>query len=168
MMINRACRLIASIALLGTVATASAQRPALPVAVDSGRMVRMHTATGMVQGRLTAPFRATDPTLTYCRYPGPPCVGREDSAAVRTISVSALTRLEQSPGSHWRRGATIGGAVGAILGGLAMSFALGMCEYDCPDQKGPLIVLGGLVNGVAFGGLGALWGSAFPRWEVRP
>lgn len=125
----------------------------------------MHTATGMVQGRLTAPFHSTDATLSYCRYPGTPCVGREDSLAIRTISVSALTRLEQSPGSHWRRGAIIGGAVGAILGGLAMSFVLAMCEYDCPNQKAPLIVLGGMVNAVAFGAVGALWGSAFPRWE---
>jgi hypothetical protein len=153
---------------LATASVASAQLPALPSSVDSGRMVRMHTATGMIQGRLTTPFRATDPTLTYCRYPGPPCVGPEDSLAIRTISVSALTRLEQSPGSHWRRGAIIGGAFGAIAGGLTMSFLLAMCEYDCPNQKAPLIVLGGLVNGVAFGGIGALWGSAFPRWEVRP
>lgn len=162
---NHLRNLLASIALLGTAATASAQQPPLPAAVDSGRMVRMHTAAGMVQGRLVSPFRPTDATLSYCRYPGPPCVGREDSVAVRTISVSALTRLEQSPGSHWRRGAIIGGAVGAVLGGLAMSFALGMCERDCPKQKAPLIVLGGMVNAVAFGGVGALWGSAFSRWE---
>lgn len=151
--------------LLGAASAASSQIPALPAAVDSGRMVRMHTAAGMVQGRLVSPFRPTDATLSYCRYPGPPCVGREDSLAVRTISVSALTRLEQSPGSHWRRGAIIGGAVGAVLGGLAMSFAIGMCERDCPKQKAPLIVLGGMLNAVAFGGVGALWGSAFSRWE---
>ena len=164
-MVTHLTPILTAALLLGAASAASSQTAALPAAVDSGRMVRMHTATGMVQGRLVSPFRPTDATLSYCRYPGPPCVGRDDSLAVRIISVSALTRLELSPGSHWRRGAIIGGAVGAVLGGLAMSFALGMCERDCPTQKAPLIILGGIVNAVAFGGVGALWGSAFSRWE---
>jgi len=27
------------------------------------------------------------------------------------------------------------------------------------------VILGGLSGGLTFGALGALWGSAFPRWE---
>ena len=160
---------MAHFALLGTVATASAQEPPLPAAGDSGRMVRMHTVSGMLQGRLTAPFHATDATLSYCRYPGTPCTGLEDSTAIRTISVAALTRLELSPGSHWRRGALIGGIFGAVAGGLSTAFLVSFCESrNCASNRSAIIVLGGMSGAVTFGAFGAIWGSAFSRWESRP
>lgn len=146
----------------------AAQDTLLPVAIDSGKMVRMHTTHSIVLGRLTARFQNTDAALHYCRYPGPPCLGAEDSAAVRTMPVATVLRLEVSQGSAWRRGAVIGGVLGAVTGGLATAYVLGFRECTRCESKTPIIVAGAISNGLFWGGLGALWGSAFPRWSKSP
>lgn len=157
--------------LVARVASVQGQAPVTGSPVDSGKAVRMHTATGIITGRLTARFHQTDDTLRYCRYPGPPCLGTEDSVAMRTIAAATLQRLEVSPGSHWRRGAVIGGVFGAIMGGVSTAFLISFCEgSECGSKRSRdlAVVLGGLSGGLTFGALGALWGSAFPRWHTNP
>ena len=141
----------------------SGQTPLTPIAVDSGKLVRMHTTHSLVLGRLTSRFQQSDATLHYCRYPGPPCLGIEDSAAIRTMPTTALLRLEVPRGSQWRRGALIGGVFGLGTGYLpARGFACAECSPS------PTAVLGAFVNGFMWGGIGALVGSAFPRWSHSP
>ncbi len=146
----------------------AAQDTLLPVAVDSGKMVRMHLAHSVVIGRLTTRFQRSDAELHYCRYPGPPCLGIEDSAAVRTVPAANLLRIEVSQGSLWHRGAVIGGVLGAVTGGFATAFLLSFRECIKCDPETPIIVVGAISNGLFWGGLGALWGSAFPRWDKSP
>ncbi len=160
--------IVVAAVLLGSAPTASAQQPALPAPVDSGKMVRMYTATTMIEGRLLAPYGKHDSALYYCRFPGRPCLGIEDSAAMRTIPVSDLRRLDVSTGSHWRRGALIGGVLGAAMGVLGTAFLVSMCDTaDCASNRDTIVLLGGISSGLTIGALGALWGSAFPRWESR-
>jgi len=159
-------RTISAAALFAGVGTAAAQQPPLPASVDSGKMVRMYTATTMIEGRLLAPFVRNDSSLRYCRFPGRPCLGIEDTAAMRTMPVGALRRLDVSTGSHWRRGALIGGVLGAAIGGLGTALLVGLCDTaHCASHGDTMVILGGLSGGLTFGALGALWGSAFPRWE---
>jgi hypothetical protein len=168
MFIKGSTPIVVAAFLLGSAFTASAQQPALPSAVDSGKLVRMHTATTMLEGRLLSRYAGTDSTLQYCRFPGRPCLGIEDSAAMRRIPVRDLQRLEVSPGSHWRRGAVIGGVFGTVAGGLSTAFVVALCESrSCGDNRTALIALGGISSGLTFAALGALWGSAFPRWDSR-
>ena len=142
-----------------------AQDTILPVTIDSGKMVRMQTTHSVVIGRLTARYQRPDAILHYCRYPGPPCLGAEDSAAVRTMPVATVLRLEVSQGSAWRRGAVIGGVLGAVTGGFMTAFLLSFRECTRCGSKTPIIVAGAISNGLFWGGLAALWGSAFPRWS---
>ncbi len=153
--------------LLAVVTSASGQVPLTPTAVDSGKMVRMYTSTSRITGRLTARFQSTDTVLHYCRYPGPPCLGIEDSSARRALSTATLLRLEVSRGSQWRRGAIIGGVLGAATGAVATSFLLGFRECIRCSPKTPIVVAGAISSGLFWGGLGALWGSAFPKWDAR-
>ncbi len=154
--------------LLAVVTSASGQVSLTPTAVDSGKMVRMYTSTSRITGRLTARFQGTDTVLHYCRYPGPPCLGVEDSSAIRALSAATLLRLEVSRGSQWRRGAIIGGVLGAATGAIVTSFLLSFREcYPRCSPKTPIVVAGAISNGLFWGGLGALWGSAFPKWDAR-
>lgn len=133
--------------------------------VDSGTLIRMYTPTGRITGRLTTRFEKSDATLSYCRYPGPPCVTIDDSAAVRTIPTTSLLRIEVSRGSRWRRGALIGGVLGAATGAIGTAVLLGFRDCFRCSPKTPIIVVGALSSGLFWGGLGALWGSAFPNWD---
>ncbi|MBL0178962.1 MAG: hypothetical protein IPP98_07550 [Gemmatimonadetes bacterium] len=87
---------------------------------------------------------------------------------MRTIPVSDLRRLDVSTGSHWRRGGLIGGVIGAAMGVVGTAFAVSMCDTaDCASNRDTIVILGGISSGLTFGALGALWGSAFPRWDSR-
>ena len=151
--------------LIAAAATASAQVPLTPTAVDSGQLVRIHTAHSVVLGRLTSRFQVADAALHYCRYPGPPCLGINDSAAVRTMPTTALLRLEVPRGSHWRRGALVGGVFGVGTGYLLLR---GFGCADCSPVSTPRAVAGVVLSGLMWGGIGALVGSAFPRWSHGP
>lgn len=145
----------------------AAQDTLVPVTIDSGKMVRMHTSHSVVIGRLTSRFQRTDAALHYCRYPGPPCSGIEDSTAMRTMPAATVLRLEVSQGSLWGRGALIGGGLGAVTGGFAIAFLLSFRECTRCESKTPIIVAGAISNGLFWGGLGAVWGSAFPKWNKK-
>ncbi len=140
-----------------------AQDTLAPVTIDSGKLVRMHTTHSIVIGRLTARFLNTDAALRYCRYPGPPCLGIEDSAAMRTMPAPTVLRLDVSRGSQWPRGALIGGVLGGVGGALMTGAACSECSFKTGD-----FILLGIVNGIFWGGVGALVGSAFPRWSHGP
>ena len=63
-------------------------------------------------------------------------------------------------------GAAIGAGGGLVIGGLAIGVASGLCEYECDTSAGDY-VLGGLLFGGAGALVGALVGSAFPRWSLQ-
>lgn len=161
--ISRAGRLFVALCAFAPVGLA-AQDTLAPVTIDSGKLVRMRTTNSVAIGRLTSPYQRTDAILHYCRYPGPPCVGIEDSAAVRTMSAATLLRLEVSQGSQWRRGALIGGVLGAVTG----AYVATMIPCTKCSSKSEGVVLLGVFNGLLWGGIGAVVGSAFPRWSHSP
>jgi len=71
-------------------------------------------------------------------------------------------------GTHGRRGALIGGAIGGIgLGAVAAALVHGTCESasGCNDVDG--FVIGFLMGGVAGVVTGGLFGGAFPTWQLR-
>lgn len=133
-----------------------------PVAADSGTLIRMHTAAGPVIGRLTSGLSATDNVVRFCAYPGPPCDMQGGAAGLRTLSLDAVSRIELSRGTYSKRGAAIGGVIGALIGGGIGSFGAAMC--GCRSQATG-IVLGGLTTGLLFAGIGALIGTGFPMWD---
>lgn len=159
---SQAVVLLVALCALAPVGLA-AQDTLLPVTIDSGKLVRMHTTNSVVLGRLTARYQRPDAILHYCRYPGPPCLGIDDSAAVRTIPAATLLRLEVSQGSQWPRGALIGGVLGGVGGALFTGAACSECSFKTGD-----FILLGIINGIFWGGVGALVGSAFPRWSHSP
>jgi len=127
-------------------------------------VIRFHARSGIITGRLTARLSPGDSLARYCVYHGPPCDMGGMPVGLRTISLDSVLRLEVARGSRWRRGGIIGGVIGAAAGGGFGSFAAGMCEgSDCPGQTSG-IVLGGVFGALFFGSIGALIGSAFPRW----
>ncbi len=157
--------LLAVIELFGGAVPARAQLPLTRSALDSGTLVRMHTASKTVTGRLVKRFQVPDTVFRFCRYPGPRCAGPEDSVALRTLPTSTVLRLEVEGQTQWRKGAVAGGIFGGLLGGIGGAFIGGTCEgTQCPSGfQGA--VAGGVGGALFFGGLGALWGAAFPRWK---
>jgi hypothetical protein len=129
--------------------------------VDSGVVVRLHLGTDTTRrGRLLAPIVPASLTITYCRYPGPPC-SSPTSLGLDSIPTSDVIHLDVASGSHWKRGALIGGGIGAALGGLFIAFAHSMCETsECRSSAdtGALITAGlGLTLGAAFGSTSLTW-----------
>ncbi|MEZ4585555.1 MAG: hypothetical protein R2909_04035 [Gemmatimonadales bacterium] len=81
------------------------------------------------------------------------------------VPLGAVGRVDLAIGrrSHTLLGAAIGGAVGAVAGGLATS---GLCaREECGVTVAPLVFVGGgLVGGAILGGVvGAVWRST--RWR---
>lgn len=85
--------------------------------------------------------------------------------AVRRIPIPAIDTLWVR-GSSWATGAIVGGAVGGVLGSLAVVAAAGTCEYDCGSTT--VQAVGGALLGAVVGlPLGALIGGRFPKWTRR-
>ena len=151
-------RFVYPLLLLIAAAPLSAQAP---VTADSGTLIRMHTATGPVVGRLTAGLAPSDSVVRFCTYPGPPCDRQGGVAGMRTLSRDLISHIELSRGTKSKRGAVIGGVIGALAGGGLGSFGAAMC--GCRSQTAG-IVSGGFAFGLIFAGIGGLLGSGFPRW----
>ena len=83
---------------------------------DSGTLVRLHTANGIARGRMLAPFRSDAATVRFCAYPGPPCDANTPADRLLEMRTDAIRSLELSVGTRWRKGAVIGGLIGAGLG----------------------------------------------------
>lgn len=147
------------------IGSAAAQVPSR-ISLDSGALVRMYTANGVVRGRLVQPFRGTGDPFRYCRYPGPPCTEAQDSVAIRIMPSAALLHLDIQSGTHWRRGLLIGGAIGAALGAVGTALIASGCDRTSCISTNSAAALGGLSGAITIGALGTLWGSAFPRWKA--
>ncbi len=152
------------LAVMAAALPLAAQVPAL----DSGRAVRIVTDSARITGRLVAPFAPGDAALRLCRYPGGPC----DAGAPRDMQlrVAALQvrHLDVGGGTHWRRGAVFGALAGVAIGAGAASLAHASCDasdaaHRCASTGGVVVVAA--ASGVMAGALGALIGSAFPRWR---
>src|SRR5437763_237157 len=76
--------------------------------VDSGVLIRIHTATATSVGRLLAPASRADSVIRYCRYPGPPCDTR-DSLGVYSVPVADVLQLEVQHGTGAGHHALVGG-----------------------------------------------------------
>jgi hypothetical protein len=150
--------------LLGLAHAAIAQGHPVPVSLDSGTLIRVQVPGQEVIGRLVVAHRLPDTTFRFCRYPGPPCTDPGDSVAIRSLPLHAIHALDVQSGTQWKRGAAIGGFIGGVLGGLAAAYAVEMCEGSCPSGSSATVI-GVFGGGLMFGGFGALWGSAFPRWK---
>lgn len=131
--------------------------------VDSGTVVRLHLSGGAMQrGRLLTPVAPATAEIVYCRYPGPPCRALT-APRVDSVPRSRLTQLDEAAGSHWQRGAIVGGAIGAALGIATIAFADGLCESEgCVNAS-----LGGAAVVLALGtGLGLVFGSTSLTWRT--
>lgn len=141
-----------------------AQAPPITETVDSGTLIRMHSATGeTTRGRLLHPLTPATTLLTACRYPGPPCTAMPDSTALLQVPMASLVRIDRQRGSHWARGAGIGGLAGAALGLLVGATINGFC--DDPSGCGPDTGVYALVGAAGFGVLGGLIGDGSPTWR---
>jgi hypothetical protein len=92
-----------------------------------------------------------------CRGVDPPRAARINAALVTAVEVACGTRL-------WRSVAIAAG-IGAVVGGLAGSFANGLC--DTADCGQPLAVWM-LSSAVGAGVWGALFGSQVVVWGPAP
>lgn len=121
--------------------------------IRSGQLVRIRTSDGqLLEGRFTA-------------VPSQPMSLRlEDRAlALSTLGVDSVW----ARGNHAKRGAILGAVVVGIP---AAAAGYALCELasdgaGCQDWEiVPLLMLAGAATG---GGIGALIGSAAPRWSLR-
>lgn len=109
---------------------------------------------------------------------GAPVIGRlvrlgEDSLYLegQAFALDAGPRIwlqQRSTSRGMKAGAIIGAPAGAAFGAFFMLLASGLCEYDCVEDTPRAIALGALGFGafgmVAGGTVGAVVGSAIPRW----
>lgn len=144
----------------------AAQVPASMSAVDSGLVVRAWLDSGQLRGRLLQAMRADADSVRYCRFPGPPCDGAFAASQVAWLPHDQVRHLDVQVGNRWKKGAWIGGISGTIVTFALAGFAASFCDFDCPSD-GRLAATSLVVGGVMFGSLGALIGSAFPRFERR-
>ncbi len=146
--------------------TLSAQQPAARATVDSGLVVRAWVGDVETRGRLLAPMHGGRDSVLYCRYPGPPCAAPIQAAQLGWFHPDDLDHLDVQIGNRAGKGAWLGGIIGVALAIVGGGYAQSFCEYQCPSDTEFLIralVGGGLVGG----GIGALIGSGFPRFERR-
>jgi hypothetical protein len=142
-----------------------AQVPATMPPVDSGLVVRAWLDTGQMRGRLLMPMRATDDSVRYCHFPGVPCDQRGARGATSWLKLDDIQHLDVQVGTRWQKGAWIGGIAGGILGGMAAGFAASLDGGTRSPEAASR--LGFVIGAAMYGGLGALIGSAFPRFERR-
>ncbi len=158
--------LMCAVMLVSMTASIEAQQPAARATVDSGLVVRAWVGDVETRGRLLAPMHAASDSVLYCRYPGPPCSVPIHSSQLGWFHPDDLDHLDVQIGNRAGKGAWVGGVIGVLLFQLGGAFAQGFCESQCPSDTDVLVgalVRGGLVGG----GVGALIGSGFPRFERR-
>jgi hypothetical protein len=146
-------------------AVSSAFAQGAPATLDSGAVVRLTWREQPRRiGRLLTPLQPTSDSVTYCRYPGPPCRSGSPSG-VESRSISGLVRVEVHRGSHGGRGALIGAGVGvAVLGLGRAAFA----DRDSPAPWTGERVAGAITFVALSAGVGALIGRSSARWTPAP
>ena len=128
--------------------------------LDTGERLRVLAPPDtMVEGRVASVYAQSFVLDLEAQGPGA-AGGSEWATQIESID-AVWTRGRQT----WL-GAAIGGGVGLVLGGLTMAIADGLCEYECDASAGNY-VLGGVLFGSAGALVGALVGSAFPRWSLK-
>jgi hypothetical protein len=144
---------------------AAEDKTAAPAFVQ-GERVQVWLAGDLKTGHLekiSGTLESVSPEAIVVRPRGAP-------ATPITLKLSKIERAEVVRGkrSHWPEGAGIGFVTGAVLGGIA-GYALSCDDYNASCNGGTALA-GGLVVGVATGGLGALVGLAFKtdRWVKVP
>ena len=133
--------------------------------IDSGTLVRAHLAgAGSVRGRLLKRFAPGSSVLTFCHYPGTPCVGLADPS-VQTLPSTQVTQLDVAHGNNWLTGGVVGGLAGGIVGILGIAFAHGICDDSDCTASADRSALGALAVGI---GLGLAFGFASAEWRPAP
>jgi hypothetical protein len=153
------------IAVFATAAVGHAQRPAVSVPLDSGRLVRLRLDDGTaVRGRLLRPFAADSTEIRFCRYPAPPCT-RPDAPGAAVLAAARIAAVEVQRGTGLWRGVAIGAGIGALLGGFTGWLHNGLCDHPGCGTALPFWVAAGGVSG---GLWGALFGSQSVVWRPAP
>ena len=133
----------------------------LPMALDSGSLVRMHVGADLIEGRLVTAGALGDLRITYCQYPSPPCVSSSDGR-VRSVGVAQVLHLDRAAGTRWAHGTVIGGLIGTAIGGLFLSAGSGLC--DTSSCRGTVRRTAAGFFGVSVG-IGFALGSASVQWR---
>jgi hypothetical protein len=146
---------VAFVSLLAAPATLAAQQSsARDTAISrlkTGQQIRLSAArSGRLTGRAGV---AMADTLD---------LAQDD--AVRRIPIPAIDTL-WTRGRATTTGLVVGGITGAVLGGLAAAYGSALCESDCSDDDTGAILAGGVIGAALVGGLGAVVGSAIPKWR---
>ncbi|MBA2292969.1 MAG: hypothetical protein H0W15_11005 [Gemmatimonadales bacterium] len=144
----------------------SAQVPVDMQAVDSGLVVRAWTDAGQVRGRLLMQLSSDSDSVLYCRFPGPSCEREFIAAQTAWLQLGGVRHLDVQVGNRWKKGAVIGGVFGGVIAALAWGgpwFCEGTSCHRSTGEK----VFQSVKSTVIMGALGALIGSAFPRFERR-
>ena len=144
--------------------TAQAGRLAMPV--DSGLVIRLTRGEQMVRGRLLERMVPAADRALVCKYPGPPCTDPISPTQLATLSLADWDHLDVQVGTRAKSGAVLGSVLGAVFTeGLSAAIS-GFCEVNCPGDAELLFTSLG-VGGRFGGGVGAVIGSGFPRFERR-
>jgi len=143
--------LVFSVALAVPAISVSAQSNPTMVPIDSGKYVR---------ARL-------DPNRTISGHFVPVGDGRlgirHDAGVIDTLRLAQLRELSVR-GRHTKAGAILGGIAGAGFGTFVAIVVNALCETDdCRGARPYLIAIP--VFGAAGGLVGAVVGTAFPRWK---
>jgi len=138
----------------------SSDLTSLLVELNTGDRVRVLVPPDpMVEGRVASVYAQS--IVLHLEAPGPGPAGTPEwTTEIESID-AVWTRGRQT----WL-GAAIGAGGGLLIGGLAIGAASGLCEYECDAGAGDY-ALGGLLFGGAGALVGALVGSAFPRWSLQ-
>lgn len=93
-------------------------------------------------------------------------VGAESGWAEYPIEgISQVWRRGSGAGVGFMVGALIGAAGGAAAGAALANFCMFSCVSTSGSEKFAVILGGGLVGGLAVGGVGALFGAMTTRWK---
>ncbi|MEO5826202.1 MAG: hypothetical protein ABIR59_09970 [Gemmatimonadales bacterium] len=134
--------------------------------VDSGLVVRAWTDAGQVRGRLLMQLRSDADSVLYCRFPGPSCEREFIAAQTAWLRLSGVRHLDVQVGTRIKKGAVVGGVFGGLIGALVLG-GPSFCEgTSCRTTTGEK-VFAAVKSTVILGAVGALIGSAFPRFERR-
>ena len=159
--------------MLQPAAPLPAQEPPAALALDSGRLVRLHLHDGTIlRGRLLRAFTSDSGQLTFCPYPAPPCPRAGDSR-IATLDADLVSAMEVQRGTRLWRGVAIGAGIGALLGGFVGWLENGLCDRVGCGTPTSLWVMSGAVQfglwGALFGSQGVVWGPArFPSLPPDP
>jgi hypothetical protein len=144
----------------------AAQAGRLAMPVDSGLVIRLTRGEQMVRGRLLERMAPAADRVIVCKYPGPPCIDPISPTQLATLSIADWDHLDVQVGNRAKKGAILGAVLGGLFTFGAAAALSGFCEYDCPGD-GEILFKGLVGGGLLWGGIGAVIGSGFPRFERR-